>query len=130
MRVNTMKKLLEKIENVEKETNSEATIDGYLEGFIINLYKHGQPLARSIFNEKWVGDDFMNELVRFETNALHNAEKLERREMSEEEKQAGNGVTVNVVYEIAKRMEEKDTVISPKNMECLKRKGETRDEGK
>lgn len=87
MRVNTMKKLLEKIENVEKETNSEATIEGYLEGFIINLYKHGQPLARSIFNEKWAGDDCMNEFERFEATAFHNARKYEEQRELEKEKE-------------------------------------------
>lgn len=82
MRVNTMKKLLEKIENVEKETNSEATIEGYLEGFIINLYKHGQPLARSVFNEKWEIDDCMND---FEATAFHNARKYEEQRELEKE---------------------------------------------
>ena len=87
MRVNIMKKILKKIENVEKETNSVATIEGYLEGFIINLYKHGQPLARSVFNEKWAIDESMNEFERFEAIAFHNARKYEEQREAEKEKE-------------------------------------------
>lgn len=86
MRVNIMKEILKKIENVEKETNSVATIEGYLEGFIINLYKHGQPLARSVFNEKWATDESVNEFERFEATAFHNARKYEEQRELEKEK--------------------------------------------
>lgn len=86
MRTSEMSIILEKIKEIEKETESTIKIEGYIDGFIISSYKYGQPLARSVFDENWGIDDCMNELVRFETNALHNAEKLERREMSEEEK--------------------------------------------
>lgn len=87
MRVKIMRKLLKKIKNVEKETNSVATIDGYLDGFIITLYRYRQPLARSVFNEKWAIDDCMNEFTRFEANAFHNARKYAEQREAEKEKE-------------------------------------------
>lgn len=75
MRTSEMSIILEKIKEIERDTDAVIIVQGMMNGFWISSYKYGNLLAGTLITEEWDFKYCINKIERFKAKTLSNAKK-------------------------------------------------------